>query len=120
MRSIILAAAFAMISPLVIAADEAEEEKNPAFLQSEDTFIEKMRKIVVLSLILVFSLLVAACGGTQESGGKFRVAVVMPSAINDLAFSHCVPEHPMVHPYQARIARHLAEPLRSPPGPLPN
>ena len=46
-----------------------------------------MRKIIVLSLVLVLALLLAACGGGQESSGKFRVAVVMPSAINDLAFS---------------------------------
>jgi basic membrane protein A len=46
-----------------------------------------MKKIIVLSLILVLTLLLSACGGGQESSGKFRVAVVMPSAINDLAFS---------------------------------
>ena len=47
-----------------------------------------MKKTFVISLILVLSLLLAACGGAgDEISGKFRVAVVMPSAINDLAFS---------------------------------
>ena len=47
-----------------------------------------MRKMFVISMLLVFALLLAACGGgTSDTGGKFRVAVVMPSAINDLAFS---------------------------------
>ena len=56
----------------------------------------------LLSLIVVFTLALSACGGaapTQApaatdapaeepvSGDPFRVAVVMPSAINDLAFS---------------------------------
>jgi len=49
-----------------------------------------MKKFVwFLTLILVFTLVSSACGvlpGSQASG-KFRVAVVMPSAINDLAFS---------------------------------
>jgi len=49
-----------------------------------------MKKFVwFLTLILVFTLVSSACGvlpGSQSSG-KFRVAVVMPSAINDLAFS---------------------------------
>ena len=47
-----------------------------------------MKKIFAISLILALALLLAACGGgAEESSGKFRVAVVMPSAINDLAFS---------------------------------
>jgi basic membrane protein A len=49
-----------------------------------------MKKIVwFVSLIMVLSMLLSACGGqaTQAPAEKFRVAVVMPSAINDLAFS---------------------------------
>jgi basic membrane protein A len=57
-----------------------------------------MKKFVwFLSLTLAFTLILSACGGvaatqlapTQPpaSGEPFRVAVVMPSAINDLAFS---------------------------------
>ena len=45
----------------------------------------------LLSLIVVLTLVLTACGGapaaTQAPAEKFRVAVVMPSAINDLAFS---------------------------------
>jgi len=46
----------------------------------------------VLSLIVVLTLILSACGGaapaaTQAPAKKFRVAVVMPSAKNDLAFS---------------------------------
>lgn len=44
----------------------------------------------LLPLLLALALLAAACGGapgTSATTGLFRVAVVMPSAITDLAFS---------------------------------
>ncbi len=47
-----------------------------------------------LMVCMLIALLLASCapgaqpsGGAQPAGGKFRVAVVMPSAINDVAFS---------------------------------
>jgi basic membrane lipoprotein Med (substrate-binding protein (PBP1-ABC) superfamily) len=44
-----------------------------------------------MTLLMLFALLVAACGPGGEEGpggdGVFRVAVIMPSTINDLAFS---------------------------------
>jgi basic membrane protein A len=43
-----------------------------------------------LSLTIILTLVLSACGGaaaTPAPAEKFRVAVVMPSAINDLAFS---------------------------------
>ena len=51
-----------------------------------------MKKIAMfLSLTIILTLILSACGGaapaTQAPAKKFRVAVVMPSAINDLAFS---------------------------------
>jgi basic membrane protein A len=48
-----------------------------------------MKKVFVVSVLLLVGLLLAACGGTSDDGreGPFKVAVVMPSAINDLAFS---------------------------------
>jgi basic membrane protein A len=50
-----------------------------------------MKKSVwFLSVLIVLSLVLSACGAQAEapvSAEKFRVAVVMPSAINDLAFS---------------------------------
>lgn len=49
-----------------------------------------MKKLIGLNVLLLFALLLAACGGGATGGGEegpFRVAVVMPSAINDLAFS---------------------------------
>jgi basic membrane protein A len=50
-----------------------------------------MKKIIGLNIVLVFALLLTACGGATTGGGgdedPFRVAVVMPSPINDLAFS---------------------------------
>ena len=47
-----------------------------------------MKKIVLLNVLIVTALLLSACaGGGGGADGKFRVAVVMPSAINDLAFS---------------------------------
>jgi basic membrane protein A len=52
----------------------------------------KIRTLLIACVLI--AMLVAACapgaqpsGGTQSGGEKFRVAVVMPSAINDLAFS---------------------------------
>jgi basic membrane protein A len=51
----------------------------------------KMKKFAwFLTLVLALSLVLSACGApaaTQAPAQKFRVAVVMPSAINDLAFS---------------------------------
>lgn len=47
----------------------------------------------LLTLVIALSLVLSACGGaapapaTSAPAEKFRVAVVMPSAINDLAFS---------------------------------
>ncbi len=50
-----------------------------------------MKNAWKIALILMLSLLLVTCGGETSSGGgeegPFRVAVVMPSAINDLAFS---------------------------------
>lgn len=51
-----------------------------------------MKKSVwFLSVLIVLSLVLSACGAQAEEttapAEKFRVAVVMPSAINDLAFS---------------------------------
>ena len=51
-----------------------------------------MKKIALfLSLTIILTLILSACGGgaaaTPAPAEKFRVAVVMPSAINDLAFS---------------------------------
>ena len=45
-----------------------------------------MKTRTTLILVVLLSILLAACGGAAQ-GGKFRVAVVMPSAVNDLAFS---------------------------------
>lgn len=50
--------------------------------------MNKLIKVVVL--MLVSALLLSACGGGAGSSGTFRVAVVMPSAINDLAFSQSI------------------------------
>src|SRR4030095_12336425 len=51
----------------------------------------KMKKFTwFLTLVLAFTLVLSACGApaaTAVPAEKFRVAVVMPSAINDLAFS---------------------------------
>ncbi len=50
------------------------------------------KTLKLFTLIVVFALLLGACGGggNQTTDGevkKFRVAVIMPSSINDLAFS---------------------------------
>jgi len=51
----------------------------------------KTRNVLRSSVVLVVALLTAACGGpAAPSGGttaKFRIAVVMPSATTDMAFS---------------------------------
>ena len=52
-----------------------------------------MKKVIGLNVLLLFALLLVACGGSTGGGGDegpFRVAVVMPSAINDLAFSQSI------------------------------
>jgi basic membrane lipoprotein Med (substrate-binding protein (PBP1-ABC) superfamily) len=50
-----------------------------------------MKIRTTLILLVVVATLLAACGGTAapaaQTGDKFKVAVVMPSAINDVAFS---------------------------------
>lgn len=44
-----------------------------------------------LPMLLVLALVLAACGGgAAEESGKFRIAVVSPSATNDLAFSQSI------------------------------
>ena len=52
--------------------------------------MKEIRK--VLFLVVILMLVLTACAGTdgEEETGKFRVAVVMPSAINDLAFSQSI------------------------------
>jgi basic membrane protein A len=45
----------------------------------------KLRRGV--GLILLMTMLLSACGGGAEESDLFRVAVIMPSNINDLAFS---------------------------------
>ena len=46
----------------------------------------------LVSFIVVLSIVLTACGGgaANAPAEKFRVAVVMPSAINDLAFSQSI------------------------------
>ncbi len=48
-----------------------------------------MKTRQVLIALLLVAVLLSACGGAAgpAGGGKFRVAVIMPSAINDVAFS---------------------------------
>ena len=47
-----------------------------------------MKKSLLFVLVLVMTLILSACGGgTAEETGTFKVAIIMPSAINDLAFS---------------------------------
>jgi basic membrane protein A len=48
---------------------------------------EKMIKKIWISLAILVTLALTACSSDAGGGGSFRVAVVMPSAINDLAFS---------------------------------
>ncbi|MBI9047381.1 MAG: BMP family protein [Anaerolineaceae bacterium] len=48
-----------------------------------------MKKIIILVLLVLAALMLVGCGGAEEAATPevFKVAVVMPSAINDLAFS---------------------------------
>ncbi len=46
-----------------------------------------MKTRITLILVVLLAVLLSACGGAAAPASKFRVAVVMPSAINDMAFS---------------------------------
>ncbi|MFQ5434654.1 MAG: BMP family ABC transporter substrate-binding protein, partial [Anaerolineae bacterium] len=49
-----------------------------------------MKRHILLLVLVVLTLSLAACGGSADNSsdsGPFKVAVVMPSATNDLAFS---------------------------------
>lgn len=62
--------------------------------------MKKMQKLLVM--LMLVGLLLTACGGggddatTDEAAGPFRVAVVMPSQITDLAFSQSMYDALMV------------------------
>ncbi|OQA15810.1 MAG: hypothetical protein BWY63_02852 [Chloroflexi bacterium ADurb.Bin360] len=54
-----------------------------------------MRKLVrIASIVLLVAILTSACGAGGDGGGDkpFRIAVVTPSAKNDLAFSQSIYE----------------------------
>ena len=50
-----------------------------------------MKSRIGLALVMVLAIILSACGGAastpEAASGPFKVAVIMPSAINDLAFS---------------------------------
>ncbi len=48
--------------------------------------MKSKRQLMFLVVLTVLALILAACGG-EEEGGLFRVALVAPSATNDLAFT---------------------------------
>jgi basic membrane protein A len=51
----------------------------------------KKRNMKLLVLLAVFALVAAACGSSDDSGdGGFRIAIVAPSASNDLAFTQSI------------------------------
>ncbi len=51
----------------------------------------KRRSITLVVLIAAFALIVAACSSDDGSdGGDFKVAIVAPSASNDLAFTQSI------------------------------
>jgi basic membrane protein A len=55
----------------------------------------KKKWFTVIVLLVMLALLASACGGTEEEAEGdevFRVAVIMPSTINDLAFSQSMYE----------------------------
>jgi basic membrane protein A and related proteins len=51
-------------------------------------------KVKAVILVMLFALLLSACAAPAEEEttqeGPFRVAMIMPSAINDLAFSQSI------------------------------
>ena len=52
---------------------------------------EKQTGWRMLAVFAVLALVAAACGGDDEGGGEaFRIAIVAPSASNDLAFSQSI------------------------------
>jgi len=50
----------------------------------------RKRSITVIALIAVLGLIAAACSSSDSGGGDFRIAIVAPSASNDLAFTQSI------------------------------
>ena len=50
----------------------------------------KKRRYALFALLAAFTLIAAACGGDDEDASEFRIAIVAPSASNDLAFTQSI------------------------------
>lgn len=49
-----------------------------------------LKMVKLVSMLVLLTVMTSACGGGGGGGGTFRVAIVTPSARNDLAFSQSI------------------------------